>query len=797
MSHQTCIKPFVGCLSAVAVCATAFAAEVDESRLPPPAQVQVDFTRDIQPIFETVCWRCHGTEKPKSGFHLDNREAALKGGKNNPDDIVPGNSAQSKLIIYVARLDEDMQMPPPDKGKPLTSAQVGLLRAWIDQGANWGATNQVAQNSFSISPTLRWISVSGDERKFRELEGVKEGWGGGIKHFSLEEQTGADEKFSAEGHALFPDHNLRIKLAVGKNDFGFARGGFEIWRKYYDDTGGLAQTLPTNSFTLNRDLFLDIGRAWIDFGLTLPDWPQVVLGYEYQFKRGNEATLQWGPVGTLSPFSPNTDAKNIYPAFKHIDEHTHILKLDVSYEARGWQLTDNARVEFYHLATSRQDALADTFGSTPDTVVRANENDWHTQGANTFNVSRQLKDWLSVSGGYLYSRLEGDASFQQNTLDGSGAFTGGNQWFANNILLKRETHAASLASLLGPWAGLVLSLAVQGEWTRQTSAGNEDLQIGNPGIPALLSDPTPVASHLNSASARENFSVRYTKLPYTVLYAETRLRQEALGRFEQRPDGSLPFTSDIDAHVESEEYRAGFNTSPWQRVSFGAGFKHGNKRTVYTHVELFDPNLFVYPGFLLWRDITDDEVEARLVLRVTRWLKTSLNCRFQETDFDGATAPVPQLTPGGHIEAANQQAHVYSFNAVLTPFRRLYLSSMLSYTDSRVATSQNGANYLAPYQGNIYSVLSSATFTVNTNTILNASHVFSKSDYGQNNQTTGLPAGIDYTRHELRAGITRRFARNLTVSLTYGFAQYRDPTSGGVNDFTAQMIFATVAIPWP
>jgi hypothetical protein len=80
---------------------------------------------------------------------------------------------------------------------------------------------------------------------------------------------------------------------------------------------------------------------------------------------------------------------------------------------------------------------------------------------------------------------------------------------------------------------------------------------------------------------------------------------------------------------------------------------------------------------------------------------------------------------------------------------------------------------------------------------LNVSYLFSKSGYGQDNQATGLPAGIDYTRHELRAGITRRFKKYLATSLTYRFAQYLEPTAGGGNDFTAQMIFATATISWP
>jgi hypothetical protein len=280
----------------VAFGSTILGAELDPSKLPPVAEMTVDFEKNVKPIFEQTCFRCHGPERPKSRFRLDNRESALKGGDDGTD-IVPGNSAKSPLVYYVARVVEDMEMPPPGKGEPLTPAQVGLLRAWIDQGAQWGATNPPTKFAFSAAPTLRYVGVDGDKHKFREVEGIKEGFGGGVESFVIEEKVGPDKTFSAEGRALFPENDVRVKLELRKTDMGFVRGGFEEWRKYYDDTGGYYRPFSPPSFDLNRDLHLDVGRAWVDFGLTLPHLPQIVLGYEYQFKEGDKSTLEWGTVG--------------------------------------------------------------------------------------------------------------------------------------------------------------------------------------------------------------------------------------------------------------------------------------------------------------------------------------------------------------------------------------------------------------------------------------------------------------------------------------------------------------------
>ena len=111
------------------------AADVDVSKLPPASdKAGVTFEKDIRPLFEKSCFKCHGPEKQKGDLRLDTLEATLKGGDGGPS-VVAKDSAKSTVVHTVARLDEDYAMPPEGKGDPWTKEQVGLLRAWIDQGA--------------------------------------------------------------------------------------------------------------------------------------------------------------------------------------------------------------------------------------------------------------------------------------------------------------------------------------------------------------------------------------------------------------------------------------------------------------------------------------------------------------------------------------------------------------------------------------------------------------------------------------------------------------------------------------
>lgn len=112
------------------------AADTDVSKLPPPVARPVEFVKDIQPILERTCLKCHNAALSLSGLRLDSREAALKGGELGVD-IVPGRSAESRLIHLAGRLVPELEMPPKGQGEPLKNEEIGLLRAWIDQGVDW------------------------------------------------------------------------------------------------------------------------------------------------------------------------------------------------------------------------------------------------------------------------------------------------------------------------------------------------------------------------------------------------------------------------------------------------------------------------------------------------------------------------------------------------------------------------------------------------------------------------------------------------------------------------------------
>ena len=104
------------------------------AEIPPAAARVVDFQKDVVPIFQASCVTCHSSGKTEADLSVETREKLLEGGASDPA-IVPGKSADSLMIQLVSGQDPERIMPK--KGKRLTAEQIGVLRAWIDQGAKW------------------------------------------------------------------------------------------------------------------------------------------------------------------------------------------------------------------------------------------------------------------------------------------------------------------------------------------------------------------------------------------------------------------------------------------------------------------------------------------------------------------------------------------------------------------------------------------------------------------------------------------------------------------------------------
>lgn len=117
------------------------------------AKASPDFSREVRPLLDKHCLKCHGPEKQKGGLRFDTKEGAFKPGESGEKAIIPGHADQSRLIKLVASKDDSERMP--SKGGALSAAEIELLKHWIDAGAEWadsaGTTGAVARAEMIVT----------------------------------------------------------------------------------------------------------------------------------------------------------------------------------------------------------------------------------------------------------------------------------------------------------------------------------------------------------------------------------------------------------------------------------------------------------------------------------------------------------------------------------------------------------------------------------------------------------------------------------------------------------------------
>ncbi len=119
----------------------------------------VNFAKDIRPILENHCVRCHGPDEPEGGYRMDNRDEAMVA-------IETGDSESSDFYLFLTSEEEDVMMPPPDEGGPLRESDIQLVKTWINEGANWpdGMELKEAEGSRKADGTEVSAATQNDDR---------------------------------------------------------------------------------------------------------------------------------------------------------------------------------------------------------------------------------------------------------------------------------------------------------------------------------------------------------------------------------------------------------------------------------------------------------------------------------------------------------------------------------------------------------------------------------------------------------------------------------------------------------
>jgi WD40 repeat protein len=133
----------------------------------------VEYSKDIEPIFESKCFVCHSGSIIEAKFDMSTYAGVMKGGKRGAA-VVAGKSAESNIFLFCSRQKKPIM--PPKSEDPLSSQELSLLKLWIDEGAKAPTMMRVKKKIIvDLPPALvkpvRAVAVSPDGKTIAASRG--------------------------------------------------------------------------------------------------------------------------------------------------------------------------------------------------------------------------------------------------------------------------------------------------------------------------------------------------------------------------------------------------------------------------------------------------------------------------------------------------------------------------------------------------------------------------------------------------------------------------------------------------
>ena len=262
--------------------------------------------------------------------------------------------------------------------------------------------------------------------------------------------------------------------------------------------------------------------------------------------------------------------------------------------------------------------------------------------------------------------------------------------------------------------------------------------------------------------------------------------------FHPRFVDNFDFERDTDDTRLTQKYTLGANWYPMQRLNFGTQYYHKIRSNEYEHKIDSNPNdgssFLRFPAYFTNHDFDTDDINLRITWRPLGTVTLISRYDFQKSTIDTRVDGLAE------IQSADLTTHIFSESISWSPVSRLYLQGTVNYVLDEADTPANdyAGGLVLDSQNDYWTASLAAGFALNQKTDLDAQYSYYRADNHTDNSAFSQPYGAGAEEHSITAGMTRRIRENLRWSLKYGFLDYRDGTSGGNNDFTANLVFSTV-----
>ena len=668
------------------------------------------------------------------------------------------------------------------------------------------------------------VITNGDRAQFEQEHRLPGGEVyGGIQDLHFEQTFDKNGLFSIDGHALWDFNDYDITVQLSKPKLGYIKAGFTEFRSWYDGNGGF---FPHNDVFFEPpypEMHIDRGDVWVELGLRVPDWPEITIRYDHEFRFGQKDSTVWGDTTLTGLPPPANTTRKIVPSFRDIDETRDIFSFEASKTFGNTDVLLGMRYEHndndYSLNMERNAGQIGVVPSGQRKVTQVQKDDVDLFSGHGITETR-ITDSLWFTAGYSYTTL-------QNDLSGSRIF--GTQWdaaFGEPVpTLGNRDHAfidlagtsqikENLVNANLFWMPLEsLAILTGFRYTHEnfdadsTFLAEEPVRNTPPFTPTNPRNGFHYGPPIPANGARtadydrfaQRLELRFTGIKDWLFYAEGEWEEEYghVDEFQTIDEAETPLNKDTNAL--GQKYSVGFNWYPLMRLNLSGQYFH----RIASYDE--DINTAQFPR-LINQDWNIDDFNFRITFRpkipaclgtlamVTRY-------DFVHTTIDGQW----EVFSDGELLNEEQtgviKKHVISEALNWNPLARFYLQANFSYVFNQTDTPASNID-LAPltsptvvnFRNDYWTVTSGIGYIIDDRTDFSANFSYYCANDHFKNALVAVPYGLGATEYTASATITRQLTKQMRLLLRYGYFDYRDVTSGGHNNYTAHSLYSGLQV---
>lgn len=668
-------------------------------------------------------------------------------------------------------------------------------------GLNLGILPALAQEDMSISVLPGgYAAVKGDTEKFRAHRWLNEGYFAGLESFTLEKTLPDAMVMSFEGSTIPQRNDAAAAFSLSKESVGTLEIDYDMFRKFYDGTGGVYNRFTTLSINdLDEDLHLDISHFGV--GITpmfLPEeFPQLSFSFERHVKDGRKSRLTWTAV------KEGTTTRNIGPSWQDVDETTDTFALTANKEIGGFAVAGEQRWEILHSNLMREERNLSTTATAADKKIRRQYQEPEADIMTTLLKGERwfLDEKSFVSLAYRYYQADNSELETLAEYDATGvprSFTSPKNKPGASAENEYRAHSwvGNLVTNLTPVLNFISKF--KAELVRRN---------GDSLYPDDSTDPPDNIANTYEHNIAENkvyrlgesLGLRYAGIPKTSLYAEVEADQSKNWLTEEL----YTLSGQSVATTAGNFYRETVTNTTRQAFTIGGRVVPSSHINLTTQIRRrmenndYDDLFETYnsgsarSAFIDALQVNANEANSRVGWKPVKWFEGAFRYQYLQSMYN------PRVE--NQAETKNKAlSHIFTYDIMLYPADSLLMNFSFSRQDFKVFTRAGSvsSSQVPGFNADINNWLFSLSYTPKeTLTFTNAFH-YSQSDNFDDFSATGLPLGNDSDFYDITTSLKWLPSNKVAIEPHYAYYNYNTNPLAEVGDYSAHVAWLEVSYDW-